>query len=102
MIASDLLVRISAGTAPKVLDVRSRAEFARGHVAGALNIPFWRLLSPAAAIPMSLNDPIVLYCGHGPRAWLAGAALRRHGFRRVEYLEGHMAQWRRAGFREET
>ena len=102
MIASDLLARISAGTAPTVLDVRSRAEFARGHVPGALNIPLWRLLSPAPRVPMSLDNPIVVYCGHGPRAKLAGAALRRRGFLRVEYLEGHMAQWRRAGLREET
>ena len=102
MIASDLLVRISAGTAPTVLDVRSHREFTRGHVPGALHVPCWKLLTRAPGIPMSLDDPLVLYCGHGPRAWLAGAALRRRGFRRVEYLDGHMSRWRREGSREET
>ena len=102
MIASDLLTRISAGTAPTILDVRSRGEFTRGHVPGALHIPFWKLLERPPGIPMSPDDPLVVYCGHGPRAWLAGAALRRRGFRRVVYLEGHMSRWRRAGFREET
>jgi rhodanese-related sulfurtransferase len=102
MIASELLARISTGTAPTVVDVRTRTEFARGHVPGAVNIPLWKVLSGAPSIAMSLDDPLVVYCGHGPRAWLAGAALRRRGFRRVEYLDGHMSQWRRAGLREET
>jgi rhodanese-related sulfurtransferase len=102
MTALALLALISAGTAPIVLDVRSQEEFTRGHVPGALHIPFWKLLNRAPGIRISLDDPLVVYCGHGPRAWIAGAALRRHGFRRVEYLEGHMSQWRRAGLREET
>lgn len=101
MTASDLLALISAGTAPTVLDVRSPLEFTRGHVPGAVNIPFWKLLGRAPGIRLSPGDPIVVYCGHGPRAWLAGAALQRRGFRRVEYLEGHMSQWRRAGLHEE-
>jgi rhodanese-related sulfurtransferase len=102
MTASDLLALITAGTAPTILDVRSPAEFTRGHVPGALHIPFWKLLNRAPGIPIALTDPLVVYCGHGPRAWIAGAALRKHGFRRVEYLEGHMSQWRRAGLPEET
>ena len=102
MTASDLLARISAGTAPTLLDVRSRGEFTRGHVPGALHVRFWKVLTRAPGIPISLDDPLVVYCERGPRAWLAGAALGRRGFRRVEYLEGHMSRWRRAGFREET
>jgi rhodanese-related sulfurtransferase len=102
MTASNLLALISAGTAPAILDVRSDAEFTRGHVPGALHIPFWKLLNRPPRIPVPLDDRLVVYCGHGPRAWIAGAALRRRGFSRVEYLEGHMSQWRRAGFREET
>src|SRR5688572_7062364 len=102
MTASDLLPLISAGTAPRILDVRSREEFTRGHVPGALHIPYWRLLSRAPGIPVALDDPLVVYCEHGPRAWIAGAALRQRGFRRVEFLEGHMSRWRRAGLREET
>ena len=101
MTASDLLARISAGTAPAILDVRSPAEFTDGHVPGARNIPFWKLLGRAPGTLPSVDDPLVVYCGHGPRAWLAGAALRQRGFRRVEYLEGHMSEWRRAGLREE-
>jgi rhodanese-related sulfurtransferase len=44
---------------------------------------------------------VVVYCGHGPRAIVAAQALRRQGYTRVSFLEGHFSQWRRAGFREE-
>jgi rhodanese-related sulfurtransferase len=101
MTASALLALISRGSAPTILDVRSRAEYEGGHVPGARHVPFWKLLGPAADIRTSPDDPLVVYCGHGPRARLAGAALRRRGFRRVEYLEGHMSAWRQARLPEE-
>jgi rhodanese-related sulfurtransferase len=40
-----LLDRIGRGEAPIVLDVRSAAEFAAGHVPGAVNVPFTRILT---------------------------------------------------------
>jgi len=97
--ATTLLGQIEAGTAPTILDVRSRREFAAGHVPGALHLPFWTLPARLSDIPSSPADPIVVYCGHGPRAYMAGAVLRASGFRRVMYLAGHMLKWRRAGLR---
>jgi rhodanese-related sulfurtransferase len=101
MTPSDLLARIDAGRAPTILDVRSKEEYVRGHVPGAQHIPFWAVRSRAVEIPVSPDNPIVLYCGHGPRAWMAGASLRRQGFRRIDYLKGHMHAWRKARLREE-
>ncbi|HVH29712.1 MAG TPA: rhodanese-like domain-containing protein [Vicinamibacterales bacterium] len=101
MTASDLLALISTGTAPTILDVRSRVEYEGGHVPGARHVPFWKLLGPGVEVPASPDDLLVVYCGHGPRAQLASAALHRRGFRRVEYLEGHMSVWRRARLPEE-
>jgi rhodanese-related sulfurtransferase len=97
----ELAAEIAAGSPPAILDVRSRAEFVRGHVPGAIHIPFWRLLRRMASIPASRDDRLVLYCGHGPRAWMAGAVLRTTGFRHVSYLEGHMSAWSRAGLPQE-
>ena len=102
MTASDLLSRIDAGTAPVVVDVRTRREFAQGHVPGALNHPLHSLLLNPADLPAALDEPVVVYCGHGPRARIAAAMMRRAGFRRIDLLDGHMAGWREDGFREET
>ena len=97
---SALIAQIETGTAPTILDVRSRREFASGHVPGSLHFPFWTLLVRATRIPRTGARPIVVYCGHGPRARIARAVLWLHGFRHVVYLEGHMAKWRQAGLRE--
>jgi rhodanese-related sulfurtransferase len=96
-----LLDRIGRGEAPAVLDVRSPGEFAAGHVPGAVNVPFTSVLAGSDDVRALKSQTVVVYCGHGPRAWLAGEALRWRGYARVTYLRGHMAAWRRAGLREE-
>lgn len=99
--ASALMDRIAAGTAPAILDVRSEREFKDGRVPGAINIPFTTVSRRIAAIRSAKDDEIVVYCGHGPRAFLAARALRKQGFERVVYLKGHFSKWRSAGLREE-
>jgi rhodanese-related sulfurtransferase len=94
MTPADLMERIEKGIAPIVLDVRSRLEFAGGHVPGARHIPFWQVTSHLEALAPLKDQEIVVYCGHGPRAHIAGAVLRRNGFTHVTYLKGHMKRWR--------
>ena len=96
-----LAAQIGSGHAPIILDVRSRAEFNQGHVPGAIHIPFWKVGIKGMDLPIAPDHPLVVYCGHGPRAWIAGAALQRQGFARVVYLAGHMAAWREAKLPEE-
>ena len=93
---------IRVGTAPAILDVRTREEFAAGHVRGAINIPFNEVGRRDVELGAHREQPLVVYCGHGPRAWMAGAVLRGYGFRRLRFLSGHMAGWRRAGLPEEA
>jgi rhodanese-related sulfurtransferase len=95
-----LLTAIDAGRAPVVLDVRSAGEFARGHVPGAVHLPFWRAWRRGPGVPGDPRREVVVYCGHGPRAWVAAALLRQLGVLRLRFLRGHMAGWRRAGLRE--
>jgi rhodanese-related sulfurtransferase len=99
--ARQLAAEIASGAGGAIVDVRSSAEFTRGHVPGAINLPFQTIATRAAAIPSRRDARLVVYCGHGPRAWIAGRALRRLGFTRVVYLKGHMAGWKRAGLPEE-
>jgi rhodanese-related sulfurtransferase len=91
---ASLVERITAGTAPVILDVRSRREFDEGHVPGATHVPFWRMGSRWRTFASMRQSPIVVYCGHGPRAYIAGAALEKRGFSQVVYLTGHMRLWK--------
>jgi rhodanese-related sulfurtransferase len=97
---AQLLQRIDRGETPRVLDVRSESEFAAGHVPGAVNIPFTQLLSRLDNVPGNAGDELILYCGHGPRAYIAASALRSHR-KRLVYLRGHWAAWQDAGLRVE-
>jgi len=84
---------IESGTAPVVLDVRSRREFVAGHIPGARHVPFWQAWFHP--VPRSRDDgAVVVYCGHGPRARMAALLLRLRGVP-VALLTGHMARWRR-------
>lgn len=77
---------------PRVLDVRSRAEYRYGHVPGAESVPLREL--PRAVEAGMLSDetgPVV--CVSGPRSLGAAALLRRHGFD-ARRLAGGMRAWR--------
>ena len=96
----ELRTQLDLGTEVVVIDVRSAVEFAWGHVPGAIHVPFWKLLSSAAPGGLPRSSPVVVYCGHGPRAQLAMMGLRMRGYSSVCDLLGHWQGWRRLGFPE--
>lgn len=66
--------------APDVLvDVREPAEFARGHLPGALNIPLPKLREKLPEL--SKDELIGVYCGVGQRGYYANRILAAHGYR---------------------
>ncbi len=79
-----------------VLDVRPRAEFAAGHIAGARSVPIAELRRHLRALP---NDSdVVAYC-RGPYCVYADDAVRelnRKGFRARRLIDG-FPEWKRAG-----
>lgn len=76
----------------RLLDVRTGAEFARGHVSGACNVPLDRLGTYAAEL-REVREPIVLVCRSGARARTAQELLRAAGMRNLHLLEGGMLAW---------
>lgn len=95
--SSELNELIERGAAPTVVDVRTRGEFEAGHVPGAVNIPLGEIRTRTADTARLAGSSVVVYCGHGPRAWMAAAVLRRRGVSSITYLRGHWAAWKRAG-----
>ena len=66
---------------PVFIDVREPAEFNRGHVDGALNLPPSQLMSGASVLADIAKDtPLVLYCISGARSNASMQYLRRLGF----------------------
>jgi len=97
----ELLRKIDRGEAPVVVDVRTTREYTAGHVPGARHVPFQSVGARVTSLPADRRTPLVLYCGHGPRARIAAALLRLHGFTNLTYLKGHMAGWRHRHLAEE-
>ncbi len=89
-----LAAKIAAGAAPCTVDVRSKLEFDEGHVPGAVHIPFWQMAVRWKELMVARDADVVVYCGHGPRAYLAGSVLKRYGFTHVRFLTGHMKKWK--------
>lgn len=95
--ADALLQEIESGKSPVILDARSSFEFSRGHVPGARHFPFWLSYMRADDLDLPKDQPIVVYCAHGPRAVVARHALEKNGFTGVKLLAGHMTGWKKAG-----
>lgn len=86
-----------------VVDVREPAEYAAGHIEGAVNIPRGVLefeIDGHPAVNGETNPalahrerPVVLYCRSGGRSALAAQALARLGFMRPLSLQGGFNAW---------
>ncbi|MCC7321476.1 MAG: 3-mercaptopyruvate sulfurtransferase [Rubellimicrobium sp.] len=109
-------VRAAMGVA-QILDARSAARFAgevdeprpglrRGHIPGALNLPFGDLIAPdgtllpvaqlrarIAAAGVDLSRPVITTCGSGITAAVLWLALERAGAAAISLYDGSWAEW---------
>ncbi|MFM8538220.1 MAG: rhodanese-like domain-containing protein [Planctomycetaceae bacterium] len=83
--------RPDAGATPIVVDVRSEAEHAGGHVAGSLNIPLTHLDERIGEIPA--GRPVVVHCEGGYRSAIAASLLQKLGRRDVHNMVGGYKAW---------
>jgi rhodanese-related sulfurtransferase len=97
MQAKELLQRIQSDEPPVIIDPRSRMEFRRGHIPGAINTPVMRLLFGTAPVPEDKELEMVIACMHGQRAWLARKILSLRGYRNMTLLDGWLEGWVEAG-----
>lgn len=95
---AELAARIAAHRAPRVVDVRTSAEYAAGHIPDALNVAHDEIGRRRAELGARADEEIVLYCGRGKRQALAQATLRDAGFTGTRVLEGGFDAWIAAGF----
>lgn len=78
-----------------LLDVRTPAEFAGGHVASAVNLPLDEVEARAGEVPA--DRPVYVICRSGSRSAQASAILSRAG-RDVTNVGGGMDDWIAAGY----
>jgi phage shock protein E len=77
-----------------LIDVRTREEFASGHIAGAINIPVEEVSQRLAEFPT--DQPVVLYCRSGNRSAQAANILTNAGYNGL-YDLGGIIDWQAQG-----
>jgi rhodanese-related sulfurtransferase len=75
-----------------VVDVRKEAEFADGHVKGAVNIPLANMTDPGSMADIEESDNLYLHCAGGYRSVIAASLLKRQGIHNLRNITGGWAK----------
>jgi rhodanese-related sulfurtransferase len=94
--AATLRKLIDSGRAPRLLDVRTPAEFETAHIPGAYNVPLDLLREHCGELRTHLDEDVVLICRSGARAAQAEQALAQVGMPNLKVLAGGMVAWQSA------
>ena len=95
--AQTLQERLANDDAPRVLDVRTPAEFETAHIPGAYNVPLDTLREHRTELRRHLDEDVVLVCRSGARAAQAEEALAGVGLPGLRVLDGGMMAWESSG-----
>ncbi len=80
-----------------VLDIRASAEFKKGHLRQAINIPLAELKNSLDKLEKYKDKPALLYCNSGNTTSRAARLLQQNGFTHVNVMQGGIADWKEAG-----
>lgn len=89
--------RLATDDSPRILDVRTPAEFESAHIPGAYNVPLDTLREHREELRRHLDEDVVLVCRSGARAAQAEQSLREAGLPGLRVLDGGMVSWQSAG-----
>lgn len=95
--ATLLRERFAADNGPRVLDVRTPAEYETAHIPGSYNVPLDSLREHREELRRHLDEDVVLVCRSGNRAEQAEKALAEVGLPGLHVLEGGFAAWQALG-----
>jgi len=78
-----------------VIDARDAAQFAKGHIPGAVNMDWRQVLAKRHTIPK--DRMVLIYCNTGSLSAQAGFAMRVAGWDNLRILQGGMEEWKAKG-----
>ncbi len=76
-----------------VLDVRDKADFSKGHIVDAINMPFATAKDHISELEKHKDAPIIVVDAMGQHSGSVGKALKAAGFSNVIRLQGGMNTW---------
>lgn len=91
------LIEEKGGGKCLILDVRTPAEYLKGHLPGAVNIDYYRSDFSEQVGRIGKDPTVIVYCRRGVRGAQALNVLTSHGFPRVFNMQGGFESWVRKG-----
>ncbi|MBW2732929.1 MAG: hypothetical protein JRH20_11100 [Deltaproteobacteria bacterium] len=76
---------------PQIISVRSAEDYAKGHITGAINIPWTDIAKPENLAKIDPSKPVVVYCYTGHTGAIASTALALLGYDVKNLLHGIMS-----------
>jgi rhodanese-related sulfurtransferase len=76
-----------------ILDVRTKGEYANGHIPGAKLIPSSEIVARVSELEKYVNKPILVYCASGGRSPGAVQALVKNNFTEIYHLNRGISSW---------
>ena len=77
----------------QLIDVRTPAEFAEGHIENAKNIDFYSANFDLQIDALDKSKPVILYCKSGGRSAKCVSKLNLKGFKVIYDLQGGINHW---------
>jgi rhodanese-related sulfurtransferase len=76
-----------------VVDICEPDEYARGHLAGAKNLPLSQFEAKLPTLVKNKALPVILVCQSGARSGRALAIAKKLGYEQAQSLGGGLAAW---------
>ena len=90
--AQDLLI---ANPEIQVLDVRTKGEFNRAHIEGAIRINYFSTKFKKKLRALDKNTPYLVHCKSGHRSNRAVKTMQKLGFTNIVHLDGGYDAWKK-------
>ncbi len=100
--ASELNAGLDGDSPPVIIDVRTRAEWQRSHIRGAVSVPVHELKSRLSSLDIDAQQTVIAICLSAHRSIPAVRLLQARGFRHAAQLKGGMLAWWKAGYPTES
>ena len=92
-VSSQDLTRLVNQEGAIVVDVREKADYNKGHIVAAINIPYARLKDRIGELNKHKDKPIIIVDAMGQYAGSAGKTLKESGMANVVKLKGGIGTW---------
>lgn len=90
----DVKQAMDSGASYVLLDVRTKEEYARGHIEGSINIPLDELQSQVKTVVEEKSSLVYTYCLSGSRSVLAVSEMQEMGYSNVFDVSHGLLAWR--------